>query len=151
MAVPAPQSPSYRLILRVIADPLGDAKFWLHHQAVRQSFSARQDLHVVCLLHEVENFAKKDGEQREMVAVSGEQGRLTFAELSEHGASKVREVVERWRTNGEKWEVKVADFAPVSEARIPVTQTMPRPSHLYDTVRVQVPPEYIRHHRYPSS
>jgi hypothetical protein len=73
------------VILRIIADPPGDAKFMHHHQALRKSFAARQDLHVICLLHEVENFVKENEEQRGMMAVPGEQGRLTFVELSEQG------------------------------------------------------------------
>lgn len=102
------------VILRLIADPPGDSKFMHHHQALRKSFAARQDLHVICLLHEVENFVKENEEQRGMMAVPAEQGRLTFVELSEHGASKVQAVVEGWSTDADQWEVDVVDFAPVS-------------------------------------
>ncbi|GFZ43900.1 hypothetical protein JCM24511_01620 [Saitozyma sp. JCM 24511] len=90
-----------------------DSKFMHHHQALRKSFAARQDLHVICLLHEVENFVKENEEQRGMMAVPAEQGRLTFVELSEHGASKVQAVVEGWSTDADQWEVDVVDFAPI--------------------------------------
>lgn len=86
-----------------------------------RAFSARKDLHVVCVVHETENYGDPVWSSHAMVSVPGAQGRLSFLTLSPHSERAMREKLHKWvYQDGELWRnTQVFKFAPVRSLRWP--------------------------------